>query len=86
MRHFAAVIMLAGLMACQTDPKQSPEYAQLSEDAERANAKVSERDSTLNMLFGTMNRINENLRTIRAKQGQMLDPEMARKAPTSSSG
>lgn len=81
MRHFAAVIMLAGLMACQTDPKQSPEYAQLSEDAERANAKVSERDSTLNMLFGTMNRINENLRTIRAKQGQMLDPENGAEGP-----
>ncbi|MBK7946997.1 MAG: hypothetical protein IPJ85_17565 [Flavobacteriales bacterium] len=81
MRHLAAAIMLAGLMACQTDPKQSPEYAQLSEDAERANAKVSERDSTLNMLFGTMNRINENLRTIRAKQGQMLDPENGAEGP-----
>jgi hypothetical protein len=76
-----ALFMAAGIVACQSDPKQSPEYVQLSEDADRARTQVAERDSTLNTLFGTMNRINENLRTIRSKQGQLLQPDAGAEGP-----
>lgn len=62
------------LCACESDPTQSPQYQQLSEDAERTQATVAQRDSTINELFGTMNRISENLRTIRSKQGQLSKP------------
>lgn len=62
------------LASCQTDPRQSEPYQQLEEDTERANAQVSKRDSTINELFGTINRISGNLRAIRAKQGQLTAP------------
>jgi phage shock protein A len=62
------------LIACESDPTQSPQYQQLSEDAQRTEAVVAQRDSTINALFGAMNRISENLRTIRAKQGQLAQP------------
>mgnify|MGYP002683026620 CR=1 FL=1 len=39
-----------------------------------ANAQVSRRDSTINELFGTINRISGNLRAVRAKQGQLTEP------------
>ncbi|MBK6830685.1 MAG: hypothetical protein IPG92_08075 [Flavobacteriales bacterium] len=69
-------ILLAAILlqACESDPTQSPQYQQLSEDAERSEATVAQRDSAINDLFGTMNRISENLRTIRAKQGQLAKP------------
>lgn len=64
------------IAACQSDPTESPQYQQLQEDSERGTATIAERDSTINELFGTMNRISENLRAIRSKQGQvMLNPE-----------
>lgn len=69
------------LAACQSDPKSSPEYQQLAEDAGHSAAQVAQRDSTINMLFGTMNRISENLRTIRAKQGHLLGPDKGIEGP-----
>lgn len=73
--------LLSVIAACQGDPKSTPQYQQLAEDADRARAEVAERDSTINMLFGTINRISENLQTIRAKQGQLGQPsEGAEKA------
>ncbi|MBL0126343.1 MAG: hypothetical protein IPP83_02565 [Flavobacteriales bacterium] len=66
------MILTVLLNACGSDPKESPQYQQLQEDAGRNAALVTERDSTINALFGTMNRISENLRTIRNKQGQMM--------------
>jgi hypothetical protein len=74
-------IALLAFTACQNDPKTTPEYQQLEEDAARSGAQVAQRDSTINMLFGTLNRINENLRTIRAKQGQLLQPEGGAEGP-----
>jgi hypothetical protein len=46
----------------------------LEEDSQRLGAKVTSQDSTINDLFGTLNRISENLRTIRSKQGQLVSP------------
>lgn len=63
------------LSACESDPTQSPQYKQLEEDTHRSEAMVAERDSTINELFGTMNRITENLRTVRTKQGQLASPD-----------
>lgn len=63
------------LQACTPeDPKTSEPYKQLEEDQRRAVQSVAERDSTINELFGTFNRISENLRTIRAKQGGLVAP------------
>lgn len=62
------------LVACQEDPKNTPQYKQLQEDSERIEQVVAEKDSTINALFGSFNRISENLRTIRAKQGQLMAP------------
>jgi len=36
---------------------------------------VAQRDSTINELFGTVNRISENLRTVRTTQGQLASPD-----------
>lgn len=80
-KRFTPFILALGLMACQNDPKTTPEYQQLAEDADRTAAQVSERDSTINMLFGTMNRISENLRTIRAKQGQLGTTDKGAEGP-----
>lgn len=74
-------LLALGLLACQTDPKSTPEYQQLSEDAGRTESQLAERDSTINMLFGTLNRINDNLRTIRAKQGELLQPDGGAEGP-----
>jgi archaellum component FlaC len=66
---------LALLQACTPDdPKVSEPYRQLEEDQQRTQAIVAEKDSTINALFGTFNRISENLRTVRAKQGDLVAP------------
>ncbi|HMC96503.1 MAG TPA: hypothetical protein VKG92_02535, partial [Flavobacteriales bacterium] len=65
---------LLALQACKEDPTKTPQYQQLEEDSRRGEAMVAERDSTINELFGTVNRISENLRTVRTKQGQLATP------------
>ncbi len=62
------------MLACEQDPKTSEPYKQLAEDQQRSTETIAERDSTINELFGTFNRISENLRTIRAKQGDLMAP------------
>lgn len=75
MRAITRILPLIGLLsACQGDLKDNPQYQQLQEDASRSQALAAERDSTINALFGTINRIGENLSTIRAKQGQLGQP------------
>lgn len=61
-------------VACTSDPKEDPRYQQLKEDTDRAQAMVAERDSTIDALFSTFNKINDNLREIRTKQGQLTAP------------
>jgi len=71
---FATAALL--LQACSPeDPKTSEPYRQLEEDQRRAEGVVAAKDSTINSLFGTFNRISENLRTIRSKQGTLVTPE-----------
>ncbi len=73
MRTLALLSISASLLlaACTQDPKESPQYQQLSEDIGRSQAEIAEKDSMINDLFGTVNRISENLRIIRSKQGQL---------------
>ncbi len=69
------LLPLTILFSCGNDPKDDPQYQQYVEDAQRAEKAVAERDSVINDLFGTLNRISENLRTIRSKQGRLVRPE-----------
>lgn len=76
MKHLPIVLTAClVLQACGSDPSESPQYKQLEEDSKRTEAVVAQRDSAINDLFATMNRISENLRAIRAKQGQLTQPE-----------
>lgn len=68
------IILSLGLTACQEDPRQTPEYEQLADDTRRAEVLAADRDSVINALFGTFNRISENLRAISAQQGELNTP------------
>ncbi len=58
------------LAACEEpDPTASAEYKGLATEKADVDAALAERDSSLNVLFGSFNRISDNLRTIREKQG-----------------
>lgn len=59
------------LAACHEDPTQSEPYKQLEEVKEEAVARNVVKDSTINEMFGAFNRISENLRLIREKQGAL---------------
>lgn len=75
MRNLLTALLLAtGLVACTSEPETDPRVQQLEEDSQRLSSKVTSQDSTINNLFGTLNRISENLRTIRSKQGQLVSP------------
>ncbi|MBL8010653.1 MAG: hypothetical protein JNJ64_08600 [Flavobacteriales bacterium] len=68
----ALILTTLGLLtACKDDPTQSEEYKGLATDKATVDAALAERDSSLNVLFGSFNRISENLRTIREKQGMI---------------
>jgi archaellum component FlaC len=67
-------LLITLLSACTQDPKTTEPYRQLEEDQQRTAAVIAEKDSTINALFGTFNRISENLRTIRSKQGELVAP------------
>jgi DNA repair exonuclease SbcCD ATPase subunit len=73
-KKIALPALLLLLQACTQDPKTSEPYKQLEEDQRRTTETVAQRDSAINELFGTFNRISENLRTIRAKQGALVAP------------
>ncbi len=73
--HTLLIIVITLLAGCAQDPKETPQFQQLAEDNDRALAQVAEKDSMINDLFGTVNRISENLRIIRTKQGQLGEAE-----------
>ncbi len=62
------------MTACSDRPEVDPQLEQLKQDNARSMTQVAERDSVINDLFGTFNRISENLRSIRSKQGQLVAP------------
>jgi len=57
------------LIACQSDPTASDQYLQLKDDKERQVYLNQQKDSTINELFESFNRISDNIRAIREKQG-----------------
>ncbi|MCC6839393.1 MAG: hypothetical protein IT230_04465 [Flavobacteriales bacterium] len=63
------MVLLVLLTACKNDPTQSEEYKQLEMDKSAVANESSLKDSTINDMFGAFNRITENLRLIREKQG-----------------
>ena len=67
-RHLLLLSSLILFMACQ-DPTETEAYRQVEEDRSEAVERAAVKDSTVNALFGTFNRISDNLRTIREKQG-----------------
>ncbi|MBK6628948.1 MAG: hypothetical protein IPJ87_02230 [Flavobacteriales bacterium] len=74
MNRWSTAIVLSAfglLSACKDDPTQSEQYKGLSTEKATVDAALAERDSSLNVLFGSFNRISENLRTIREKQGMI---------------
>ena len=68
------ITVILFLTACQEDPQTTEPYKQLEQDQLRTEAIVAAKDSTINALFSTFNRISENLRTIRSKQGELVAP------------
>ncbi|HEY0977070.1 MAG TPA: hypothetical protein VGE21_06325 [Flavobacteriales bacterium] len=71
MKHLFTAAMAIGLLlqACQTDPKTTEEYKQLEGDKQALAQEGGMKDSTINEMFGAFNRVSENLRAIREKQG-----------------
>jgi hypothetical protein len=69
--HWPLLLLVFTLAACKQEKEEDPQYQQYVEDTRRAEDLVARRDSTINDLLGTLNTINENLRTIRAKQGRL---------------
>jgi len=55
--------------ACHSDPTQSEQYKQLEQDKTVVAEQSTMKDSTINAMFGAFNRVSENLRQIREKQG-----------------
>ncbi len=62
----AAAVVLS---ACQNDPTASEQYKQLEQTNKVVSEESTLKDSTINEMFGAFNRISENLRLIREKQG-----------------
>jgi hypothetical protein len=55
--------------ACKNDPTQSEQYKELQTDKAKVAEESATKDSTINDMFGAFNRVSENLRMIREKQG-----------------
>lgn len=57
--------------ACKNDPTQSEQYKELQTDKAKVAEESATKDSTINDMFGAFNRVSENLRMIREKQGML---------------
>ncbi|MCB9170822.1 MAG: hypothetical protein H6597_03965 [Flavobacteriales bacterium] len=71
MIHRKTLAILFGallIVSCRNDPTESGPYQQLKEDMAHLEQTDRTKDSTINDLFGSFNRITENLRLIREKQ------------------
>ncbi|HEX2618308.1 MAG TPA: hypothetical protein VHL57_12245 [Flavobacteriales bacterium] len=71
MKHLLTAVLATGLLfqACQNDPTQSEQYKHLEDEKALVSSESSMKDSTINDMFGAFNRVSENLRAIREKQG-----------------
>lgn len=69
------VLLAAALVACEEpDPRQSEPYKQLETEHQATIESSAGKDSTINDLFGAFNRIGDNLRMIREKEGLLSAP------------
>lgn len=68
----AASALTLLIVGCAEDPTKTDQFQQLQEDKQKVMAESGMKDSTINEMFGAFNRVTENLRAIREKQG-MLD-------------
>ena len=71
MKNFILTAIAATVVfsACRTDPTTTDQYKTLEQSKEQAVEQNSVKDSTINEMFGAFNRVSENLRMIREKQG-----------------
>lgn len=69
------VLVLWAFVACEEpDPRQSEPYKQLETEHQATVESSAGKDSTINDLFGAFNRIGDNLRMIREKEGLLSAP------------
>ena len=68
----AASALTLLIIGCAEDPTKTDQFQQLQADKQKVVAESGMKDSTINEMFGAFNRVTENLRAIREKQG-MLD-------------
>ena len=66
---FTVMTVATVLWSCKEDPTQTEQYKQLEETNQRVSDESGMKDSTINNMFGAFNRISENLRAVREKQG-----------------
>jgi predicted RNase H-like nuclease (RuvC/YqgF family) len=71
--HIGILCAVLTLNAC-TDPTETEEYKQLDQAKAGSDALVVEKDSVINDLFASFNRISDNLNTIREKEGRIKGP------------
>ena len=67
----SAIVLL--FAACEQDPTQSEQYKGLADQKFQTEVALAAKDSSLNAMFESFNRINENMRSIREKQGLLDD-------------
>ena len=67
----AALCGISLMWSCKEDPTQSEQYKQLEQDRQSVASESTMKDSTINSMFGAFNRISENLRAIKEKQGML---------------
>ncbi|MBK9419577.1 MAG: hypothetical protein IPN44_00825 [Flavobacteriales bacterium] len=66
---FSTIAAALVFASCQTDPTTTDQYKSLEHDKTVAVEEGTMKDSTINEMFGAFNRVSENLRMIRDKQG-----------------
>lgn len=66
---FTVITAVLVFTSCQTDPTTTEQYKNLEHDKDVVAEQSGMKDSTINEMFGAFNRVSENLRMIREKQG-----------------
>lgn len=72
------VLVFGAFAACEDpDPRQSEPYKELETEHQATVESSAGKDSTINDLFGAFNRIGDNLRMIREKEGLLSAPPVS---------